>query len=86
MPGKFSIPTVDDIINAVSNKDPLALILIPCFFILIVGGIVISVRGLIIKYSLTKEDIGRHVTVTDHVKRPDSEETQEKETQKTKGE
>ena len=86
VPGKFSIPTVDDIINAVSNKDPLALILIPCFFILIVGGIVISVRGLIIKYSLTKEDIGRHVTVTDHVKRPDSEETQEKETQKTKGE
>lgn len=72
--GKFSLPSMDDLLNAVGNKDPLAIILILVFFILIAAGIVISVRGLIIKYSLPKDATDVPLTVTDHARLPENKE------------
>ena len=69
---KFSLPSMDDLLNAVSIKNPLAILLVVGFFILIVAGIVISVRGLIIKYSLPKDATDVPLTVTDHAKLPEN--------------
>ncbi|MBQ2863401.1 MAG: hypothetical protein IJE84_04425 [Clostridia bacterium] len=66
---RFSLPTIDEIISAVESNDPIALILVLVFFLLIAGGITISVKVLVSKYSLSKDALERPMRVSDFVKK-----------------
>lgn len=82
--GKFSLPTVDDIISAVENNDPTAVMLVIILGVILLGGIAAALVTLIKRrVQKRREDISAP-TVTDHAILPDNTEENAKEDVKEK--